>query len=69
LRGHRPVVRHWDHITVSTVVAAGVDDVTAAPIAEVVSRLPQGRALPLPGDHLTAVAEPAFTDVIIELTR
>lgn len=69
LRGHRPVIRNWDRLTVPTVVAASVDDATAAPIADVVARLPCGRSLPLPGDHFTAVAAPAFTDAIVELAR
>lgn len=69
LRGHRPVVEHWDHITAPTIVAAGVDDATAAPTADVVSRLPRGRSLDLPGDHFTAMAAPAFTDAIVELAR
>ena len=67
LRGHQPVVREWDRITVPVVVAAGVDDSTAAPVADVAARLVHGRALELPGDHVAALAAPAFTDAIVEL--
>jgi pimeloyl-ACP methyl ester carboxylesterase len=67
LRGHQPVVRDWERITVPVVVAAGADDVTAAPVAEVAARLAHGRALELPGDHVAALAAPAFTDAIAAL--
>jgi pimeloyl-ACP methyl ester carboxylesterase len=67
LRGHQPVVHDWPRITVPVVVAAGVDDSTAAPLADLTARLPRGRALHLPGDHVAALAAPAFTDAIVDL--
>jgi pimeloyl-ACP methyl ester carboxylesterase len=69
LRSHQPVVEHWDRIMVPVVVAAGVDDAGAAPPAEVVAHLAHGRSLELSGDHFTAVATPAFTDAMVELTH
>jgi len=69
LRGHQPVVRDWERITVPVVVAAGVDDSTAAPIDTVTERLARGRALALPGDHIAALAAPELTDAIVELVR
>ena len=69
LRGHRPVVDHWDRIRVPVVVAAGSDDLTAAPPGAVAALLGQGRALSLVGDHIGAVADPAFTDAIVDAAR
>jgi pimeloyl-ACP methyl ester carboxylesterase len=69
LAGHRPVVEHWDRITVPTVVAAGTDDVMAAPPVEVASRLPGARAVDVPGDHFSAAASREFKDVILEVVR
>jgi pimeloyl-ACP methyl ester carboxylesterase len=67
LRGHRPVVRAWDAVTVPVVFAAGVDDLTAAPPAELAARPVRARAVELPGDHVAALAAPAFTDEIAAL--
>ncbi len=67
--GHRPVVERWDRITVPTVVAAGTDDVMAAPPDEIVSRLPESRAVVLPGDHFSAGASREFSDAIIEVVH
>jgi pimeloyl-ACP methyl ester carboxylesterase len=69
LAGHRPVVEQWDRITVPTVVAAGNDDVMAAPPDEVASRLPRSRAVVLPGDHISAAASREFMDAIIEVVQ
>jgi pimeloyl-ACP methyl ester carboxylesterase len=67
LRGHRPVIEQWDAIATPVVVAAGVDDVTAASTAEVVSRLRNATALDLAGDHLRAAASPDLTTAVIQL--
>jgi pimeloyl-ACP methyl ester carboxylesterase len=69
LAGHRPVVEHWDRITVPIVVAAGKDDVMAAPPDEVASRLPDARAVVVPGDHISAAASREFIDAIIQVVR
>jgi len=69
LRGHSPVVASWDRITGPVVVAAGVDDAGAAPVTELLARLPGGRAIELAGDHYSAVSDPAFTDAIVTLAR
>jgi pimeloyl-ACP methyl ester carboxylesterase len=69
LAGHRPVVEHWDRITVPAVVAAGRDDAMAAPPDEVASRLAGSRAVVLPGDHFRAAASPEFVEVLIEVVQ
>jgi pimeloyl-ACP methyl ester carboxylesterase len=67
LRGHRPVVAHWDRITVPIVIAAGIADSGAAALADLDARLAHARTLALPGDHIQAAAAPAFTDAIVEV--
>jgi pimeloyl-ACP methyl ester carboxylesterase len=69
LRRHRPVIEDWSRITTPIVVAAGIADTSAAPLAELVARLPQARPLELPGDHITAAAAPELTDTIAEIAR
>ena len=69
LRGHRPVVEHWDRITTPMVVAAGIADTTAAPLSDLRAHLANARQLELPGDHIAAAAAPEFTDAIIEIAR
>jgi pimeloyl-ACP methyl ester carboxylesterase len=66
-RCHQPVVRAWERITAPAVVGAGINDTTAAPTEQVVARLSEGRAIHLPGDHIGALVDPAFTDAIAEL--
>jgi pimeloyl-ACP methyl ester carboxylesterase len=68
LRGHRPVIENWDAITTPTVVAAGLDDASAAPPAELASRLRYATPFALEGDHISAASDPAFTDAIITVT-
>jgi hypothetical protein len=65
----RPVIDDWSRITAPVVGAAGRDDVTAASLTDLVARLPNATALELPGDHLSAVASPAFTDAIAGLAH
>jgi len=64
---HRPVIDRWQDITTPVVVAAGVDDASAASIDDLVARLPSAVPLVLPGDHINAVASPEFTNAIIRL--
>ena len=66
LAGHRPVVEHWNRITVPCVFAAGTSDVMAAPLAALSERVAGSRTVTLPGDHFTAPATTEFADVIIE---
>jgi pimeloyl-ACP methyl ester carboxylesterase len=66
LRGHQPVVEHWDRITVPVLVIAGHDDLMAAPPAAIAARLANGRSLTVPGDHFGAVATPEFVGAILE---
>jgi hypothetical protein len=67
LRRHRPVVERFDAITAPIVVATGVDDAGAAPAAALQARIPQVRAVELPGDHVGAAASPAYTDAVVAL--
>jgi pimeloyl-ACP methyl ester carboxylesterase len=69
LRGHRPVVEHWDRITVPVLAIAGRDDQMAAPPAAIAARLRNGRPLTVPGDHFGAVATPEFVGAILEHTN
>jgi hypothetical protein len=69
LRGHRPVIQHWDRIGVPMVVAAGVDDVGAARPADIVALVRNSQPLMLAGNHYSSVTDPAFTDATVELTR
>ncbi len=69
LRGTHPVIDDWTCITMPVIVAAGVDDVMAASLTELVARLPNATALELPGDHISAVASPAFTGAIVRLAQ
>ena len=64
---HRPVVEHWEAITAPIVVATGVDDAGAAPVAALLARLADARAIDLPGDHVRAAASTEFTDAVIEV--
>jgi len=67
LAGHRPVVEHWDRITVPVVVVAGEDDVMAAPPQKIADRLPQSRVVTVPGDHFSAPATAEFSQAVVEV--
>ena len=69
LQGHRPVIEAWDRITTPVVVAAGTDDIAAAPPAAIATRLVDARVLALAGDHITAAGDPALTEAIVTLAR
>ena len=69
LRGHQPVIEHWERITVPTIVAVGAEDAGAAPAAEIVAMLANATPLVLAGDHYSAVADPAFSDAIVRAAR
>ena len=63
------MIEAWDRITPPVVVAAGVDDIAAAPPATIAARLVDARVLALAGDHITATGDPALTDAIVTLAR
>ena len=69
LRGHRPVIEHWDRIDTAVVVAAGIADAGAAPLPDLGARLQHATPLDLPGDHIAAAAAPEFTAAIVALAR
>jgi pimeloyl-ACP methyl ester carboxylesterase len=69
LARHRPVVEGWEWITVPTIVVAGDEDVMAAPPADIAGRLPAGRAVSIPGDHLSTPSTAAFTDLVVDLAH
>ena len=63
-RGRTPVSREaLMKITVPTLVVCGADDVSPHELA---AALPAGRARIVPGDHLSAVREPALASAIVE---
>jgi len=53
-------------ITAPTLVLAGADDPVAARPQVLADAIPHGRALVIPGDHFTAVTDPAFGPAIVE---
>jgi pimeloyl-ACP methyl ester carboxylesterase len=67
LARHRPVLVGWERVTVPAIVVAGEDDTMAAPPADVAGRLPDARAVTIPGDHLSVPSTVAFTDLVAGL--
>jgi pimeloyl-ACP methyl ester carboxylesterase len=53
-------------ITAPTLVLAGADDPVAAAPEVLAAAIPHGRALVIPGNHFTAVTDPAFAPAIVE---
>jgi pimeloyl-ACP methyl ester carboxylesterase len=66
LEGHRPVVEHWDRITIPVTVLAGDQDVMAAPASEVGARLVDATVIPLAGDHFSAFGSRTFVDAVTD---
>lgn len=52
-------------ITAPTLVIAGADDPVAVRPQVLADAIPNGRALVIPGDHFTAVTDPAFAPAIV----
>lgn len=65
IRGHQPVVEHWDRIKVPVVVLAGKDDTIAARPTDIAERIVESRTVVVPGDHYTAAHVPAFVETIV----
>jgi pimeloyl-ACP methyl ester carboxylesterase len=55
----------FDAITMPALVLAGRDDAWIRPPDELAARLPRARLELVPGDHLSAVAKPAFRAAIL----
>jgi pimeloyl-ACP methyl ester carboxylesterase len=55
----------FDAITMPALVLAGREDALIRPPDELAARLPRARLELVPGDHLTAVAKPAFRAAIL----
>jgi pimeloyl-ACP methyl ester carboxylesterase len=55
-----------DAITVPTLVVAGADDALIRSPSELADRLPSARLVTVPGDHLGAPYDPAFTRAIVD---
>lgn len=51
-------------ITASTLVVAGIDDVLATHADRLAAAIPGARWQPVPGDHLSAVREPALLEAV-----
>ncbi|MEV0246293.1 alpha/beta fold hydrolase [Nocardia sp. NPDC050712] len=58
-----------DDVTVPTLVLAGDADPFAAEPERLAAALPDGRLVVVPGDHLMAVADPAFSAALIEFLK
>ena len=67
LLAHRPTINNWDAVGAPLTVCRGRDDTAAAPLDALLERLPHATAIELDGDHLNAVADPKFTDAIVDL--
>ncbi len=58
-----------DEIRVPTLVLVGRNDALAGAPGELAARIPNATARTVPGDHLTAVAQPEFTAAVVEFLR
>jgi pimeloyl-ACP methyl ester carboxylesterase len=56
----------FDQIRVPTLVVVGEGDALAGPPDELAARIPNAVARVVPGDHLSAVAQPEFTAAIVD---
>ena len=63
---HRPTVENWERIVDRVFVVAGADDTMAAPVEDLVQRLPNATAHRVPGDHYTAASSSQFCDLVLE---
>jgi pimeloyl-ACP methyl ester carboxylesterase len=63
--GHPPATE-LGRITVAALVLVGADDPLARGSERLAAAIPGARHQVVPGDHLSAVAEPAFADAIID---
>ena len=66
---HRPTVEAWDAIGDRVFVVAGSNDSVAAPVEELVERLPNATGHRVPGDHYTAPASAEITDLVLGAAR
>ncbi|MBF6332881.1 alpha/beta fold hydrolase [Nocardia transvalensis] len=62
-------IRDLSAIRMPTLVLAGADDPYAAEPERLADALPDGRLAVVPGDHLTAVADPGFHSALVEFLR
>jgi pimeloyl-ACP methyl ester carboxylesterase len=62
---HHPTVSDWEAIATPVVVVAGADDDMAAPVEELVARLPNATAARVPGDHFTAAGTTEFAALVL----
>ncbi|WP_067705039.1 alpha/beta fold hydrolase [Nocardia jejuensis] len=59
-------LKSLDAITVPTLVQAGDNDPFAAEPERLAAALPNARCVVVPGDHLTAIADPAYHTALVE---
>ncbi|MEV6276224.1 alpha/beta hydrolase [Nocardia sp. NPDC051832] len=62
-------IKTLDGITVPALVLAGAADPFAAEPERLAAALPDGRAVVVPGDHLMAVADPAFSAALVDFLK
>ncbi|MCW2897629.1 MAG: alpha/beta hydrolase, partial [Actinomycetia bacterium] len=48
-----------------TLIVAGDGDSRGASAGELAALLPKGQLVPVPGDHMTALDAPEFTDAVL----
>ena len=56
-------------LTVPVLVVVGEADTLVGDAAALADALPDGRLVRVPGDHLSAVVQPAFADALVEFLR
>ncbi|MFI6869062.1 alpha/beta fold hydrolase [Nocardia sp. NPDC050406] len=59
-------IRGVEHLTMPTLVLAGAADPFAAEPDRLAAAFPDARLAVVPGDHLTAVADPGFSSALVE---
>ncbi|MCM6776438.1 alpha/beta hydrolase [Nocardia sp. CDC159] len=62
-------IEDLSRIAMPTLVLAGADDPYAAEPERLAAALPDGRSVVVPGDHLTAVADPGFHTALVDHLR
>jgi hypothetical protein len=59
----------FDVVTAPALVIAGKDDELAVDVGALVGALPHATLVLVPGDHASALIEPAFSDAIVSFLR
>lgn len=68
-RARRPHLPPDATLEIPVLVVSGKDDLLAGSAQEFAALFPKGRGVTTPGDHLSAVGEPALRDAIVSFLR